>query len=112
MTRFFTYILECADGTRYCGLTSDLAERLRSHRAGRVRYTRTRRPVRLAWFRVYATRGEARKQEKALKNGRTRRKAIDLMIASFSRVALDAFDTDKREGTGVKGDSGRHGPNL
>lgn len=42
------YLLECADGTYYCGITTDLERRLAQHnglRAGGARYTRTRRPV-------------------------------------------------------------------
>lgn len=42
------YLLECADGTYYCGITTDPERRLAQHnglRAGGARYTRTRRPV-------------------------------------------------------------------
>ena len=45
------YLLECSDSTLYCGSTTDLARRLRQHNgelAGGARYTRSRRPVRLA----------------------------------------------------------------
>jgi hypothetical protein len=40
---------------------------------------------------LYATRGEARKREKAFKKGRTQRKTIDALVASFPKTALDAF---------------------
>lgn len=45
------YLLECADGTLYCGVTSNLERRLAQHnglKPGGARYTRGRRPVRLA----------------------------------------------------------------
>ncbi len=45
------YLLLCADNTLYCGSTTDLVRRLRQHNgelAGGARYTRSRRPVRLA----------------------------------------------------------------
>jgi putative endonuclease len=48
---WYVYLLECADGTLYCGVTTDLARRLVEHNGqapGGARYTRARRPVRLA----------------------------------------------------------------
>lgn len=48
---WFVYLLECADGTLYCGVTTDLARRILEHNGelpGGARYTRARRPVRLA----------------------------------------------------------------
>lgn len=46
----FVYLLECADGSLYCGKTQDISRRLRQHNgeiAGGAKYTRSRRPVRL-----------------------------------------------------------------
>ncbi len=41
----FVYLLRCADGTLYCGWSTDPERRLRQHQAGTAsRYTRTRRP--------------------------------------------------------------------
>lgn len=43
---WFLYLLHCADGTLYTGVTTDLARRVREHNAGRgARYTAGRRPV-------------------------------------------------------------------
>ena len=68
MPQAFTYILECADGTLYVGWTTDLEGRLRAHNAGRGgRYTRGRRPVRLAYFEEYSTRQEAQRREAVLR---------------------------------------------
>lgn len=51
MAEAFVYLLCCADGSLYCGWTNDLKRRLRAHNAGTgSKYTRTRRPVTLAWF--------------------------------------------------------------
>lgn len=44
------YLLECRDGTLYCGITRDLERRVAQHNGllpGGARYTRGRRPVRL-----------------------------------------------------------------
>ena len=45
----FVYLLRCADGSLYCGWTTDVERRVAEHGAGTAsRYTRTRRPVELA----------------------------------------------------------------
>ena len=46
---YHLYLLECADGTLYCGISTDVERRLDEHNAGRrgAKYTRSRRPVRL-----------------------------------------------------------------
>lgn len=45
---YCVYLLECRDGTYYCGITTDMERRLRQHSAGTAsRYTRGRRPVQL-----------------------------------------------------------------
>jgi len=44
------YIVECSDGSFYCGSTWDLERRLGQHNEGvGARYTAHRRPVRLVW---------------------------------------------------------------
>ena len=64
------YLLTCADGTLYCGVTSDLERRLAMHNgllAGGAKYTRGRRPVRLAACQEGLTRGEALRLEAKVK---------------------------------------------
>ena len=53
MADWQVYILECADGSLYTGITRDLEKRLHQHNGTRVggpKYTRSRRPVRLLWW--------------------------------------------------------------
>ena len=58
------YMLRCADGSLYTGWTNDLEARVRAHNAGRGgKYTRSRRPVTLAYAEVFATRREAMSRE-------------------------------------------------
>jgi putative endonuclease len=65
----FVYLLRCADGTLYCGWSTDPERRLRQHEAGRAsRYTRTRRPVELIYTREFATRSEAMREEVRIKS--------------------------------------------
>jgi putative endonuclease len=62
------YLLRCADGSLYCGWTTDLARRLRQHQAGKAsRYTSVRLPVELAWSRSVASRPEALREEHRIK---------------------------------------------
>jgi predicted GIY-YIG superfamily endonuclease len=46
----WVYILQCSDGSFYVGSARDIENRLDQHAVGRVdSYTRTRRPLKLAW---------------------------------------------------------------
>lgn len=64
----YTYILKCADGSLYCGWTNNLEKRLSAHNAGTAsKYTRTRRPVELAYFEQFETKQEAMSREYHIK---------------------------------------------
>lgn len=80
---WIVYILRCADGTLYTGITTDLVRRLAEHngsgRAGAARtpgarYTRSRRPVTLAYAESAASRSDAARREAAIKRLDRRRK--------------------------------------
>lgn len=63
------YILRCADGTLYTGVTTDLVRRVEEHNASPkgARYTRARRPVALVYSERFASRSAASKREAAIK---------------------------------------------
>jgi putative endonuclease len=62
------YLLRCADGSLYCGWTSDLERRLLAHAQGRgSRYTAGRRPVEVAAAWRMPSPTHARRAEWALK---------------------------------------------
>jgi putative endonuclease len=62
------YILRCADGTLYTGITNRLDRRLAGHRTGRAsRYTRSRLPVRLVHVEPAADRSAALRREAEIK---------------------------------------------
>lgn len=65
---FFCYLLECSDGTYYCGWTKDVNRRVETHNKGRgARYTRSRRPVKLVYFEELPNQGDAMRRERKLK---------------------------------------------
>ncbi len=65
---WFCYLLECADGTLYTGITNDLDKRLAAHNDGTAsKYTRSRLPVRLVYTEPHADRASASRREAALK---------------------------------------------
>jgi predicted GIY-YIG superfamily endonuclease len=69
------YLLRCADGTLYTGITNDLSRRLAAHRAGRgARYTRGRCPLTLLHSESAPTRAQALRREHQLKALRRRDK--------------------------------------
>ena len=60
----YTYILECADNTLYCGWTNDIEKRLADHNAGKgAKYTKPRLPVKLVYFEMFETKEEAMSRE-------------------------------------------------
>ena len=65
------YILRCRDDSLYTGITNDLERRLAAHECGTAsRYTRSRRPVELAWSEPSTDRSAALKREAAIKKMR------------------------------------------
>jgi putative endonuclease len=64
------YLLECADGTYYCGIAGDVDRRLEQHNGllpGGAKYTRSRRPVKLLASRACRDKSSACRLEYAVK---------------------------------------------
>lgn len=63
------YLVRCRDGSLYVGITNDLKARLAAHNAGTgAKYTRSRRPVRLAYDEPARSRSAALKREAEIKS--------------------------------------------
>ena len=76
---FWVYMLTCSDGTYYTGYTNNIDDRIRLHNAGRgAKYTRDRRPVKLAWSKQYRYLIYAMRMEMKIK--RLSRKRKDLLV--------------------------------
>lgn len=75
---WFVYIIECADGSLYTGITTDVERRLREHSEGKIgaRYTRGRGPLILRYKKVFPDRSEAAKEEWRIKKLGRREKEI------------------------------------
>ena len=68
--RYFTYILICADGSLYCGWTTNLEMRVDAHNGlvtGGAKYTKGRRPVTLVYYESFRQKQEAQSREYAIK---------------------------------------------
>jgi putative endonuclease len=64
----WVYLLRCADGSLYCGWTTNVERRLVAHRKGTAsRYTRSRRPIELAAVIPVANRSAALREEARIK---------------------------------------------
>lgn len=62
------YILRCADGSLYTGITTDVEGRLAVHRAGKgAKYTRGRSPLELVYTEECGDHSAALKRELAVK---------------------------------------------
>ncbi len=62
------YLLQCADGTLYCGITNDIDKRVAAHNAGEgAKYTRGRTPVKLLYRESCADKSTALKRERQIK---------------------------------------------
>jgi putative endonuclease len=62
------YLLECADGTLYTGITNDLEKRVAAHNNGTAsKYTRSRLPVRLVYTETHPDRSAASRREAEVK---------------------------------------------
>jgi len=66
---YYVYIVECADGTFYTGITTDVERRLLEHNFSfkSAKYTRSRRPVRLVYSAEAGDRSSASKEEYRIK---------------------------------------------
>jgi putative endonuclease len=68
---WFVYIAWCADDTLYTGITTDVIRRLAEHNTSNrlgAKYTRSRRPVALAYIEEVSTRAAAARREREIRH--------------------------------------------
>jgi len=65
---YYTYILQCSDGTLYTGYAADIKQRVAAHNSGKgSKYTRGRLPVALVYYEELDTKKEALQRERQIK---------------------------------------------
>jgi len=79
---WFIYILQCADGSLYTGITTDPKRRFKEHLSGKGgNYTRSHKPVKQVYQETVETRSEALKREFEIKSW-SRKKKISILNLS------------------------------
>ena len=96
MQQSYVYILKCADGTFYTGVSSNLTQRLFQHETGYYPdcYTSTRRPVELVFYAEFTDINLAIEKEKQIKKW-SRAKKLALINDDFDtlpNLAKKKFD--------------------
>lgn len=91
------YLLRCADGSLYAGITTDLERRVAEHNSGKTgaKYTRTRRPVSLVWSESATDRGAASRAEYTLRT--LSRKGKECLISAASGVSTGVLGRPEKE---------------
>lgn len=83
---FYTYVLECSNGSLYTGWTNDLEQRIEHHNAGKgAKYTRANRPVKLIASWTFDSKNAAMKTEWKIK--RLSRSAKLKLVGDPSSIA-------------------------
>ncbi|MEA2070055.1 MAG: GIY-YIG nuclease family protein [Asgard group archaeon] len=67
---YFVYMVKCSDDSIYTGYTKQLQKRIHQHNHTKkgARYTRYRRPVKLAYYEIYKKQKNAMRRELAIKS--------------------------------------------
>lgn len=82
----FVYILRCADGSYYTGMTANLTLRVAQHQDGTFGgYTSSRQPIELVWSQEIDTEHQAFELERKLK-GWSRAKKEALIAGDFDAL--------------------------
>lgn len=79
--KWTVYILLCADGTLYTGITTNPTKRIRQHNGeitGGAKYTRSRRPCTMIYQELAENRSLASKREYQIKQ-LSRKQKLDLI---------------------------------
>ena len=78
-TRFYLYIVRCANGSLYTGIATDVKKRLAEHESGPrgARYLRGKGPLEIVFSELAGDRAEASRLEHRVKRlSRTRKLAL------------------------------------
>ena len=77
--KWVVYLVRCSDNSLYCGISNGLKNRLLEHNTGKgAKYTRSRRPVKLAGVSSKLTKNDALRLEYRIKQLPADRKVAEL----------------------------------
>ena len=66
---FYVYIIRCADGSFYCGYTTDVEKRFEKHKSGKgAKYTRSHLPLEIVYVEEFENKSDALKREHEIKS--------------------------------------------
>ncbi len=87
MKNYYIYILLCADGSYYTGVTNNVEKRFYEHQEGLVEscYTHNRRPLKLMYIEESSDVIEAISREKQIK-GWSRKKKKALIAGNYEKL--------------------------
>lgn len=84
MPGWYFYIAQCSDDSLYSGISQNVEARIIEHNKGNgARYTRSRRPIKLAYHEPCGSESEARRREREVKAWQ-REKKLMLINGSLS----------------------------
>jgi len=68
LMKYFVYLLRCADSSLYCGYTTNLEKRIKTHSEGKAsKYTRAKLPLKLSYVEEHPSLSSALKREYEIK---------------------------------------------
>jgi len=77
--KWFVYMIECEDGTYYCGATKNLKKRFNEHKMGKgSKYIRSRKAVNIVYSEEFDNKYDAFEREREIK-GFNRQKKLKLI---------------------------------
>ncbi len=82
----YCYVLHCADGSYYIGSTRNITKRIKSHKTGKVKYTKNKMPVKLAFLKECSDYNQAFSFEMKVKSWK-KRKSIEKMFDKPDNIA-------------------------
>lgn len=80
----YVYIVRCNDDSLYTGISTDVEQRVHNHNTSKTwaKYTKSRRPVSLIWYKKVANRNSASKLELQIKKMGKQKKEELILKAS------------------------------
>lgn len=101
------YLIECADGSLYTGITTDVERRFLAHLAGKgARYTRSHKPLRIAASCPVGSRSQALRAELAIKRQPPAKKMATLLSFVYFKSEGNDHIAANRESSVSKATAG------